>query len=72
MPPSLFSVQDGITLSPPIPVKRHQWLRRFVSVLGKPGKVVDLKARFRHGSVMLVYPSQEPAGNEEMLPKTMF
>lgn len=30
-------------------------------------KEVDVKARLRHGSVMLVYPSQEPAGEKETL-----
>lgn len=64
MPPIFNPKQEGITLSPPIPVNRHHWLRSFKSFFGKPGKDVDTKALFRHGSVMLVYPLQEPEKNK--------
>lgn len=67
MPPIRCAIQLATTLSPPMPVKRHHLSTRCVSVFGNPVKEVDVKARLRHGSVMLVYPSQEPAGKKETL-----
>lgn len=67
VPPILIPIQTAITLLPPIPVNRHHWLRSLKSSFGKPGKDVDTKARLRHGSVMLVYPLQEPDQNKTEL-----
>lgn len=59
---------DVTTVSPPIPVKRNHLSRKFVSFWEKPVEVVDAKkARFRHGSFIAVYPSQEPANNKQAL-----